>query len=189
MTDVRITCPKCGAKNPKGRNNCWKCQVDLVQAHKEVQQAILVPTRKRPLISMRTWVVLGNIILIAAIILGVYLALNNPKRGRHLEAVSYKYKLVTNLAQEESNNHPDELSLEALELPDVHVAQWFNKLTAQERRAYFNQFNYYNLLLFSFTAYKGKLQTIGFHNHVWHRFDIDQAFYNIQNSRTDNQQS
>jgi len=182
LTDVRITCPKCGAKNPKERINCWKCQVELNQAFVELQQAILIPTKKRPIISTRTWVVLGNVILAAVVILGIFFALNNPNQQKHLGTVSDKFALVTKLAQEEPIYSAQELTLQAIDAQDVHLAQWFNELTAQERRAYFNQYNYYNLLLFSLTAYKGNLQTLGFNNHVWHRFDFDQKLYNIQKS-------
>lgn len=189
LTDVRITCPKCGAKNPRDRVNCWKCQVDINQAYKEVQQAILIPTKKRPLISMRSWVVLGNIIMIAIVILGIFLALNNPNRQTHLGTISDKFALVNKIAQGDSIDSAQELTLQAIDSQDVYLAQWFNRLTAQERRAYFNQFGYYNLLLFSLTAYKGNLQTFGINNHVWHRFDIDQILYDIQISRTESEQS
>jgi len=189
LTDVRIICPKCGAKNPKERINCWKCQVDLVQAYEELQQAILIPTKKRPLISMRTWVVLGNVILAAVIILGIYFALNNPNQQAHLSTISDKYALVTKIAQGESVDTPQELTLQAIDSQDIHLAQWFNELTGQERRAYFNQFRHYNLLLLSLTTYKGNLQTLGFNNHVWHRFDIYQTLYNIQESIEERRQS
>ena len=185
LTDARITCPKCGAKNPKERTNCWKCQVDLNQAHLEVQQAILIPTKKRPLVSMRTWVVLGNVILVCFLILGIFFAISNPNRQAHIGAISDKYALVTKLARGESLANGQELTLQAIDSQDVHLAQWFTELTAQERRAYFNQFHHYNLLLFSLTAYKGQLQTLGLNNHVWHRFDIDQTLYDIQNSRAE----
>jgi hypothetical protein len=185
LTDTRITCPKCGAKNPKERTNCWKCQVDLNQAYLEIQQAILIPEKKRPFVSMRTWVVLGNVILACFVILGIFFAINNPNRQTHLGTISDNYTLVTKLAQEDSIDSAQRLTLQAIDVQDVHLAQWFNELTAQERRAYFNQFRHYNLLLFSLTAYKGQLQTLGYCNHVWHRFDVDQTLYNMVNSRAE----
>lgn len=127
--------------------------------------------------------------MIAIVILGIFLALNNPNRQTHLGTISDKFALVNKIAQGDSIDSAQELTLQAIDSQDVYLAQWFNRLTAQERRAYFNQFGYYNLLLFSLTAYKGNLQTFGINNHVWHRFDIDQILYDIQISRTESEQS